>query len=303
MTTPRLMFVHAHPDDESSQTGATLARYCDEGAAVTLVTCTLGELGEILDADISARIDAGATSLAAVRLGELAEAMAVLGVTDFVRLGGDGRYHDSGMSYTPEGDVVPLEDLDPRAFASADLLSAADDLVEIIRARRPHVIVTYNPFGGYAHPDHVMAHRVTMYADLLAGVASHRRDLGDPWTAQRVLWSTMAADDLRLGVRLAKQLGVETMFADMPEDASFAPMGAETADLAAAVATGAYAERKRDALAAYRSQVDVGEPFWQFVLSSPPGSFGESYLMVRGEAFPHPGSVADDLVAGLDLLP
>jgi len=181
------MFVHAHPDDESSQSPATMSRYVDEGAQVTLVTCTLGELGEILVPELE---HLSPKELGAHRIGELTQAMETLGVTDHVWLGGQGRYHDSGMATDDQGNVIPRDELPEGAFWAADLLEAADHLVALIRDRRPQVIATYDQNGNYGHPDHIQAHRVTMYASQLAAVPSYRPDLGEPWQVSRILWIT-----------------------------------------------------------------------------------------------------------------
>lgn len=172
-TPGRILFVHAHPDDESSQSAGTLIRYVDEGAHVTLVTCTLGELGEILVEDW---VHFSPQELGLHRIQELAAALRIMGVTDHVWLGGVGHYHDSGMARDVNGDACPPDELPGGAFWAADLLEAANHLVAVIRDRRPHVVSTYDTFGGYGHPDHIQAHRVTMYACLLAGVPSHRPD-------------------------------------------------------------------------------------------------------------------------------
>jgi len=102
------MFVHAHPDDESSQSPATMSRYVDEGARVTLVTCTLGELGEILVPEWEHYTP---EELGAKRVDELAKALKIVGVTDHVWLGGKGRYHDSGMATDDEGRAIPRDEL------------------------------------------------------------------------------------------------------------------------------------------------------------------------------------------------
>ena len=153
------MFVHAHPDDESSQSPATMSRYVDEGAQVTLVTCTLGELGEILVPELE---HLSPKELGAHRIGELTRAMETLGVTDHVWLGGQGHYHDSGMATDEQGNVIPRDELPEGAFWAADLLEAADHLVALIRDRRPQVIATYDQNGNYGHPDHIQAHREAM---------------------------------------------------------------------------------------------------------------------------------------------
>ena len=114
-------------------------------------------------------------------------------MTDFVRLGGDGRYRDSGMAYDDQGRAIARDVLRDGIFWTADLLEAANHLVALVRDRRPQVLVAYNEIGGYGHPDHVQAHRVATYGTLLAGVPSYRPDLGEPWTVDRVVWSTMSA--------------------------------------------------------------------------------------------------------------
>ena len=164
------MVVHAHPDDETIGNGATMAKYVAEGAAVTLVTCTLGEEGEVLVADLAHLAAEQTDDLGSHRLGELKAAMDILGVVDYVRLGGDGRFRDSGMAYDEKGRATARDVLRDGIFWTTDLLEAANELIPLIRDRRPQVLATYNPFGGYGHPDHIQAHRVAMYAVQLAGV-------------------------------------------------------------------------------------------------------------------------------------
>jgi N-acetyl-1-D-myo-inositol-2-amino-2-deoxy-alpha-D-glucopyranoside deacetylase len=158
----RLLLVHAHPDDESIGTGATMARYAAEGAQVTLVTCTLGELGEIIPTSLSYLAEGDGARLGEYRIGELNAACAELGVTDHRFLGGPGRWRDSGMMGTDGND-------DPRCFWRADLDQAADALLDVIREVRPRVLVTYDANGFYGHPDHIQAHRVAMRAFERAG--------------------------------------------------------------------------------------------------------------------------------------
>jgi N-acetyl-1-D-myo-inositol-2-amino-2-deoxy-alpha-D-glucopyranoside deacetylase len=175
-----LLLVHAHPDDESIGTGATMARYAARGVPVTLVTCTLGELGEIIPPGL-AHLASGA--LGEYRRGELAAACAALGVTDQRFLGGPGRWHDSGMAGLPSND-------DPRCFWRADVDQAAAELAAVIRDTRPPVLVTYDENGFYGHPDHIQAHRVsrravTLAADPAAGVP------GRPWPVAKFYVTAM----------------------------------------------------------------------------------------------------------------
>jgi N-acetyl-1-D-myo-inositol-2-amino-2-deoxy-alpha-D-glucopyranoside deacetylase len=150
----RLLLVHAHPDDESIGTGATMASYAASGAQVTLVTCTLGELGEIIPPALR---HLGPDELGQHRIGELSAACAALGVTDHRFLGGAGRYRDSGMMGTAGNE-------DPRCFWQADVDEAARELGKVIREVNPQVIVTYDANGFYGHPDHIQAHRVAWRA-------------------------------------------------------------------------------------------------------------------------------------------
>jgi len=154
----RLLLVHAHPDDESIQTGATMAACAAGGAGVTLVTCTLGELGEVIPARL-AYLAGG--PLGQHRIGELAAACAALGVPDHRFLGGPGRWRDSGMMGLPDN-------ADPRCFWQADVTEAAAALAAVIREVRPQVLVTYDANGYYGHPDHIQAHRVSRAAVALA---------------------------------------------------------------------------------------------------------------------------------------
>jgi N-acetyl-1-D-myo-inositol-2-amino-2-deoxy-alpha-D-glucopyranoside deacetylase len=158
----RLLLVHAHPDDESIGTGATMAKYAAEGARVTLVTCTLGELGEIIPSSLAHLAAEKEDRLGEHRVGELAAACAALGVTDHRFLGGPGRWRDSGMMGTEAND-------DPRCFWRASADEATQALLDVIREVRPRVLVTYDANGCYGHPDHIQAHRVAWRAFGLAG--------------------------------------------------------------------------------------------------------------------------------------
>lgn len=154
---PRLLLVHAHPDDESLWTGGTIARYAAAGMHVTLVTCTLGEEGEIIPESLRELAADAADQLGGYRVGELRGACAALGVSDQRYLGGIGRWRDSGMAGTAPNHQ-------PRAFAAGDLAEQADALAAMLAEVRPQVVISYAPDGGYGHPDHVRAHEITMAA-------------------------------------------------------------------------------------------------------------------------------------------
>ncbi|MEU1037530.1 N-acetyl-1-D-myo-inositol-2-amino-2-deoxy-alpha-D-glucopyranoside deacetylase [Streptomyces sp. NPDC005551] len=282
----RLLLVHAHPDDESINNGATMARYVAEGARVTLVTCTLGEQGEVIPPALAHLTGA---ALGAHRLGELRTAMAALGVEDFRRLGGDGRYRDSGMMGGPEND-------EPDCFWRADVDEAAARLVEVIREVRPQVLVTYDPDGGYGHPDHIQTHRVAMRAAELAAQDGFRPGLGAPWHIAKVYWNRVprsVAEDAFARLRAA--------LPDLPyaKSAQLAdvPGVADDAVITTAIDGTAFAAAKAAAMRAHATQIEVTEPW--FVLSNElaqPLFTTEYYELVRGE----PGGTPEtDLFAGL----
>jgi len=152
----RIMFVHAHPDDESSKAAATAARYVDEGARVTLVTCTDGAAGEVLNPSFATAV-LDAVGMARVRSDELADAVAAIGFHAVHLLGfPDSGWHEDAAA-VPDG-----------TFARMDLDVAAEALAAVIRSERPQVVVTYPENGGYPHPDHIMTHLVTVRAIELA---------------------------------------------------------------------------------------------------------------------------------------
>ena len=155
-----LLFVHAHPDDETLTTGITMTRYARAGHPVHVLTCTLGEEGEVVPPELAHLDVHHDDALGPHRREELRGAMAALGVTHEVLGEGDGRlsrYRDSGMAGLG---TVP----GPDTFVAADLEDAAALVAAVIRRVRPAVVVTYDRHGGYLHPDHVQTHRVTCAA-------------------------------------------------------------------------------------------------------------------------------------------
>lgn len=293
------MLVHAHPDDESSSTGATIAKYAAEGAAVTLVTCTLGELGDIVVPELAHLAQDRDGGLAEHRLGELTAAMNELGATDFVRLGGDGRWRDSGMAYDEERGVVPAPETHEESFWRADLLEAADALVALIRDRRPQVLITYDQYGHYGHPDHIQAHRVATYAVSLAGVPSYRRDLGNPWQVQRVLWIAMSENVVRTMIQQARDAGESNDFLDSFDLDSDEPpmMTTRDTDIAVRVDGFPYAKRRFAALRSHRSQIPADEFFFAYEDAPAGPVWDECYRLAAGIPFDGP---ATDLFDGLD---
>ncbi len=289
MTDRRLLVVHAHPDDEVLSTGGLLARHTAAGDQVTLVTCTLGEEGEILLPHIAHLAAHDQDDLGSHRIDELAESMRALGITDNRLLGGPGAYRDSGMMGEPSNDR-------PGCFWRADLREAADHLVAIIREVRPQVLVTYDDFGGYGHPDHIQAHRVATYAAVLAAVPSYRPERGESWDIPRWFWTAFPKSEVRKGIEMLKAAGDTSDFATMdPDDL---PFTVEDDVVAARIDVSDQLPAKRAAMAAHASQINLEEGF--FALSNNDGLpifDTESFRLARGqlpEELPVP-----DLFAGL----
>lgn len=296
----RLLLVHAHPDDESIGQGATMAKYVAEGRGVTLVTCTAGEMGEILVPELEHLAADQDDRLGEHRREELAAAMAEIGVSDHRFLGGFGTYRDSGMKWHPDGHAIPADTIHDNAFWYADLTEAAAHLVGIIREVRPQVLVTYDEFGNYGHPDHIQAHRVAMYAAQLAAAPSYRRDLGQPWEIAKIYWSAMSESRLREGLRKLRASGDETTFEGLDPEGPL-PMGSPDEDITTEVDATAHVEAKMAALAAHATQITTDGPF--FALSNNIGQEAmgvEHYRLVKGVPGPAGANGWEtDLFAGL----
>ncbi|WP_300645350.1 N-acetyl-1-D-myo-inositol-2-amino-2-deoxy-alpha-D-glucopyranoside deacetylase [Nocardioides sp.] len=297
----RLLLVHAHPDDEVIGNGATTAKYVAEGRHVTIVTCTAGEMGEILVPELAHLAADRDDALGEHRRGELEDAMAALGVTDHRWLGGFGRFRDSGMKWHEAGYAVAADETDERAFANADLTVAADELVRIIREVRPQVMATYDQFGGYGHPDHIQAHRVATYAAHLAGVRSYRPELGESWEISKIYWNAMSESRMREGLRKLREAGEDTFFEGMDPDGPMPHFVTPDELLTCAVDATAYVDRKMAAMKAYPTQIQLDGPF--FALSNNVGDTAwgvEFYRLAQGPLGPvGEDGLETDLFAGL----
>ncbi|MEU4507951.1 N-acetyl-1-D-myo-inositol-2-amino-2-deoxy-alpha-D-glucopyranoside deacetylase [Nonomuraea wenchangensis] len=263
MTDRRLLLVHAHPDDESIGTGATMAKYAAEGAHVTLVTCTLGEEGEVIPAELAHLAADGEDRLGPYRVGELAAACAALGVEDHRFLGGPGRWRDSGMMGAATNDH-------PRAFWRADLDQAAGELVEVIREVRPQVLVTYDANGFYGHPDHIQAHRVARRAFELAA----KPDFGDgePWQIAKFYHTALPRSVMRRTAEALREAGTSFLL----EDVDDMPFGNRDDDITTEIDARPWLGHKVAAMRAHVTQITVREPW--FALSN---NIGQEVLGVE----------------------
>lgn len=270
----RLLFVHAHPDDESIATGATMGRYAELGARVVLLTMTRGERGEVIPEPLHA-LEVGrpgctddGTALGRHRVGELDDAAARLGVAERFFAGeppaldpavgfagGTGHYHDSGMSWGPDGRAAPAEDSSPHSLTAAAADEAAAHVAAAVRAVRPHVLVTYDDDGGYGHPDHVRTSAVAVRGAELAARPGADADGEpvDPWRTPLV-WAVEGEA--------------------RPEDPR--PQAAVHGS----------AGRKRDAMAAHATQLVLSGDGSRFALSNgvwQPFSALETYRLLAGD--------------------
>ncbi len=280
----RVLLVHAHPDDETINNGATMAMYAALGASVTLVTCTRGEEGEVLIPELSHLAANDTDSLGQHRVTELALAMKELGVADHRFLGeGVTLFRDSGMMGTEPNNR-------PDVFWQADLEEASNLLVRIIDEVKPHVLITYDEFGGYGHPDHIQAHRVAMRAAEKSA-----------WDIPKIYWNVMPISVIQEGIDAMKGIDSDFWGAEKAEDLPFAK---EDSFVHALVDGNAYVEKKMNAMKAHATQIAVDGPF--FALSNNVGLQvwgNEYYTLVKGEKsspFNEKG-YESDLFAGISL--
>jgi N-acetyl-1-D-myo-inositol-2-amino-2-deoxy-alpha-D-glucopyranoside deacetylase len=290
----RLLLVHAHPDDESIGTGATMAKYAAEGAGVTLVTCTLGELGEIIPPELADLAWDKQNKLGEYRIGELDAACKALGVTDHRFLGSPGRWHDSGMMGTPSNDWEG-------SFWRANVDVAAHVLLDVIGEVRPQVMVTYDENGFYGHPDHIQAHRVAWRAfELADGLVTKFYATAMPKSVLAAAIKLMGENGERNppGAEAGQSEGF--LAVNSVDDL---PFGVPDDQVTTEIDAADYIDAKLAALHAHATQISVDSPF--FALSDRVGrrALGiEHYTLLAGPRGPGGGANGweSDLFAGID---
>ena len=259
----RILLVHAHPDDETINNGATMALYADRGAQVTLVTCTRGEEGEVLVPGLSHLASTEQDLLGSHRETELALAMKALGISDHRFLGAPStKFRDSGMMGTESNNR-------PDVFWQVDLDTAAKILVDVIEEVKPHILITYDEIGGYGHPDHIQAHRVAMRASELS-----------TWQIQKIYWNTIPKSVIAQSMEKMKEIGSDFFGAESIDDVAFAKDDEFVTTL---IDGAAYVDSKMAAMKAHETQIALDGPF--FALSNNLGLqiWGdEYYTLVKG---------------------
>ena len=240
-----LLSVHAHPDDEASKGASTVAKYKAEGVHTTLVTCTGGEEGDILNPamdtpEVRAR-------LAEVRRDELALATKIIGYDEVVIFD----YRDSGM---PDSEA----NKNPNAFANADLDEAVGRLVEVIRRERPQVIITYSDDQqGYLHPDHIRVHDISGPAFDRAGDPGWYPDAGAPWQPLKLYYTVWSRERMMATHEKMVELGLESPFTEQ-----WFERPSQDHRITTKVPIGPWYDVRLEALLAHATQVDPTSPFW-----------------------------------------
>jgi mycothiol S-conjugate amidase len=246
----RLMCVHAHPDDESSKGAATMARYISEGIDVLVVSCTGGERGDILNPALE-NDPALLRDMPEVRRHEMAEAVRILGVKH-EWLG----FVDSGL---PEGD--PLPPLPEGCFALEPLSTAAEPLVRLVRAFRPHVMTTYDENGGYPHPDHIMCHKVSMEAYEAAADPERFPHAGGPWDVSKIYYNqTFTRSRVMAFHKAFLEEGIESPYAEWIDSWG---EEREEREITTRIECADWFETRDRALLAHRTQVDPNGGFFR----------------------------------------
>src|SRR6476661_1620867 len=244
-----LMAVHAHPDDESSSTGGVLAKYADEGIRTVVVTCTNGEFGDAPGGVKPGEPGHDEAAVAATRLAELDKACEILGVDVLEKLG----YHDSGMAEWEYRNR-------PDAFCNVPVEESTARVVELLERYRPQVVLTYNEFGGYEHPDHIQASRIARLAVERTGIPAKLY-----FTAFRM------SEMQRLRARM-EELGFDVgPPREFPADL-LEKMRAVEAQITTTIDVSSVADRKREALRAHASQLAES-----WFATMPPEVYGEFF--------------------------
>jgi len=295
----RMVLVHAHPDDETIGTGGTMAKAVRAGHRVVLVTCTRGEMGEIVVKEMDT--PENHRRLGEIRAGELEAAMGVLGVTEWENLG----YRDSDMMGREGND-------DPRTFWQADLDEAARRLTWLIRRYKPDVVTTYNAFGGYGHPDHIRVHDTAIRAVPRAGDPNwypEQLETGlEPWTPKKFYeQATPASIRRKMNERLA-ELGTDTAWLP-PKDATpeqlaeyeerMAQMLTPDDQVTTWIDIGDELEAKWAAIQKHVTQINMDFPFMKLGFDGWREFWGRETFVLR-ESMVETEKPESDVFAGLD---
>ncbi len=240
-----LMIVHAHPDDEVIGSGGVLAKYAAAGQRTVLVTCTLGEEGEIVVPEMDT--PENHARLNEIRHAELLAAVAHLQVGTLEIL----PYRNSGMAGTPANEH-------PDSFNRADSDEATGRLTALVRRYRPHVLISYNEEGGYGHPDHIMAHKTTVAAWDAAGDATRYPEAGSPWTPLKLYYMSFRRAQWLKAWQAMREQGIKTPLDDEAFDET---SWVDDPRITTVIDVNEYQQQKLAALAEHRTQIRLDGPW------------------------------------------
>lgn len=277
---PVLLACFAHPDDEAFSTGGTIARYAAAGVHVVLVCSTRGEAGEISDPSL-----ATPETLGQVREDELRCAAENMGIAELVFLD----YCDSGMHGSPQND-------DPRAYINASDEEVVAKLVEVIRRVKPHVVITFEPFGGYGHPDHIAIHNHTVAAFKIAADTGEYQGLGEPWQPERLFYTVIPRAFFERMRQEMEKLGDDTTgFDDSEQDIRGWPDG----KINLVIDASSTVAEKWEALECHRTQFGPGNLFRRIPEEAAKEMMGDEYFYL---AWPEvePGNQLRGFFSGLE---
>ncbi|RPI34162.1 MAG: GlcNAc-PI de-N-acetylase [Chloroflexota bacterium] len=233
-----LLAVLAHPDDESFGMGGTLALYARRGVQVHLVCATRGEVGEVDEEHMN-----GYQTIADLRVQELRCAAEKLGLAGVHFLD----YRDSGMPGSPEN-------LHPKSLVQAPLDQAAKDVAHYIRMLKPQVVITFDPIGGYRHPDHIAVHNATVRAFHIAGDANEYPGELPPYQPQKLYFHTFSRRFFRIALRLMPLFGINPRRFGRNHDIDLTTLAIEDFPVNAQIDYREVAEAKAEASACHASQ-------------------------------------------------
>lgn len=275
-----ILAVLAHPDDESFGMGGTLAFYADRGVEVYLACATRGEVGEVGPEYLKEY-----TSIAELRESELRCAAGHLGLIDVYFLD----YRDSGMEGSADNDH-------PQALVAAPVDEVAAKVVDIIREIKPQIVLTFDPIGGYRHPDHIHIHEATKLAFDLAGDAAFERVL-PPHKPQKLYYHTISKRFIRFAVNFIRLIGKDPSRWGRNEDIDLTQLMVDF-PIHAKINYKSVEKRKEAASYCHASQIGptiTGGPFrWLFRLLG----FGSKDLFMKAYPPPKDGEVEKDLFQG-----
>lgn len=279
-----ILMVHAHPDDECLTTGGTLAHYSAAGVRTVLVIATGGEEGEIVAPELDT--PEHKARLREIRDEELARSVAILGVSDLVRLG----YRDSGMVGTPAN-------AHPDCFHQADREAAIGRVVALVRQYRPQVLVTYDERGGYGHPDHIACHLATVGAFTAAGDPARFPEAGAPWQPQKLYYTAFPREPIKRAWELMRAQGMPTPL-DNPEF-TIEQFTVSDEVVTTSIPVHDHLDQKRRAIACHVTQIRMDGPFLSMPEEVSRDLFGYEHYTLAASRVAPPEGREDDLFAGM----